>query len=100
MTPEEARHLIPYALNADELSHWAEPVKDALETIADMRWEYAAHAPDFGDLPRSWMAVGHMTYVENYAIWVRRREHLKDFRSWRDHFVIARRLVSKPEVTE
>lgn len=73
---------------------------DAAETIAGMRWEYAAHAPDVEDMPRSWLAWGRMTYQKSCAVWVTHPDMLTALDGWKDHFVIARRLVSEPEEME
>lgn len=119
MTPEEARGLIDGIDYDSERDMWGafqdryDPytVYDMAETVADMRYEYAAQVRRGTASP--WLYVlsnGHFSKRGSTSVWCKRRVGCenairsalkrKDVGADTVEFRIVRRLVSDPEVVE
>lgn len=115
MTPFEAQTLMAKVKGTDEsvlgfYMDWKD-VADALETIAGMRWEYAAQVRRGSASP--WLYVlqnGHFSKRGSTSVWCKRKRGCenairsalkrKDVGADTVEFRIVHRLVSTPEVTE
>ena len=110
MTPFEAQTLLDKVKGTDEsvlgfYMDWKD-VADALETIAEMRWEYAAQYVDNGCYLRE-DGDGQIvqTTPPSYADWWSDRQACAEYVKWwnanHDRRVrMVSRLIEDPEVTE
>lgn len=107
MTPEEAREWLCGLEEADEndlqdFVGWKE-VADALETIANLRTEYAVQVQTYSSGDQPYLTrTGGQTFSPDRANWFRgrgsARNHGKIYAP--GHYRVVRRFKSTPEVAE